>query len=120
MIYADNNPKVIADPNNFFFLSSFNGLVIYAHGDIQDKLGFDMIVTDSINTINKIMRTKVSDIKAEVQAMDSEGNIFDAIIIAWYTKRDPVYAIRGYMLDRRDAESIDYALKKQLEKASIQ
>ena len=105
-------------------VSKYNGLsnidkdysaAIYIHGLLEEKLGFD-IPRFLDGDFSDLLEKEKQTVKI-IRDVDGETIEEEALIILWLnTENEGIKKIMGYILDPGDGESIEYALKQQLEK----
>jgi hypothetical protein len=109
MLYSAQSPIVKKDEASFLYLPS-----IYAHGNLEEMLGFDVLVSSDISVFNKLFNTHYENGVATLshQVQDNEGKIFDVTILAW---QSPLRNL-GLVVLNDDSDAMKQALEKQNKK----
>jgi len=105
MLYSDNNETVRNKPN-YKYLNS-----IYAHGELESILGFDIVGTDDMIEYNSIFKNFKDKVKTiDLKITDDNGNIHDVKGYLWMANNK---RILGLIVLESDIKSVEYAKKKQ-------
>jgi hypothetical protein len=114
MLYSNWDPKVRNNPVAYLTLTPPHIMRIYAHGSLEDKLGYDQVSTDSIVTFNSIFSQRSGGPSKiiEEKVMTYTGDVLDVEIIIWNIPDDSISKICGYVYERNDHVTRDFASDK--------
>lgn len=128
MLYSIQDPRVLGaeesnghDKYDYIGLTLIHGISMYAHGNLQTFLDFDILCTDEVRTYSQLIELRYNKSSPEIleystQAQNENGDIVDVIIYAWKVPGylpDQVLA-KGLVVQRDDERSIRHA-KRSME-----
>lgn len=107
MLYSDKDERIEGNRKNYLYLSK-----IYAHGLLENMLGYDILMTNSIELYNDIYNYhhEGDQFIRKCKVDDNKGNIYDVTMFLWKHKQWKTW--QGLVCLDNDDDSIKDALEK--------